>query len=136
MNIIGKWNIRELQTVDDSFTIRWQDINDFLADEAIGEDAKEAVKCSFIFREDGTYVMVMPIPEGTSKEMIESAVAAGEIELIDDSHAAVNPRKWKEENGKLMYESGTDESDTTWNELIVFDDGSIELMPFRLAKAD
>ena len=55
--------------------------------------------------EDGKLYLLMPLPEGISREEVDKAVSAGVITLLDGMMAD-RPMAWEERNGELWYDTG------------------------------
>ena len=86
MDIIGKWNITATMAFNSrTSSLEWRTAAEIMADENAEDHLKESLAYSYIFTEDGKVMVVMPIPEDTTKEEIDAAVAAGEIQLCGDS---------------------------------------------------
>lgn len=86
------------------------------------------------FRDDGFVYTLCPIPAGVSKEQIEEAVKAGQVEVTDDFKYMVKKRnEWKCESESLVFFAGPgEESKVT---IKVIDDNKIEIMGFRYERA-
>ena len=78
--------------------------------------------------------LLMPLPEGVSKEEVDEAVKAGEIKLYDGMMTD-EPKAWEERNGELWLEVGEGMSESGWVKLSD-DDGHLLLMTIRYTKAN
>ncbi|MBR6101869.1 MAG: hypothetical protein IKP95_05540 [Ruminococcus sp.] len=144
MDIIGKWKIAESMRfleVDGKLERVWQKAEDIIADESLDESDKQMLYADIYFVEGGEVQWVLPIPEGASQEEIDAAVAAGEITLFDDKHFVISSNSWKEEDGKLLFNTGIhgtilDEAVNPWDEIKDEGNGMIGIMMYHLAKAD
>lgn len=142
MEIIGKWKIDEVQKY--SFTDAgpkktWQKAADVLADESVDEDEKQMLRADVVFTADGKVQWCIPIPAGVTQEQINEALASGELKMTDDGKMVVEEKAWKEEDGKLLYDTGAKgevmgEEISPWVELREAD-GAIEIMVYRLVRA-
>ena len=84
--------------------------------------------------EDGKLYMLMPLPEGVSKEEVDKAVKAGVIKLYDGMMTD-DPKAWEERNGELWLEVGEGMSEDGWAKLSD-DDGKLLFMTTRYTKVD
>ena len=84
--------------------------------------------------EDGKLYMLMPLPEGVSKEEVDKAVKAGIIKLYDGM-ITDEPKAWEERNGELWLEVGEGMSESGCVK-ISDDDGHLLLMTIRYTKAN
>ena len=78
--------------------------------------------------------MLMPLPEGVSKEEVDEAVKAGEIKLYDGM-ITDEPKAWEERNGELWLEVGEGVSETGWVKLSD-DDGYLLFVNMRYVRAE
>lgn len=141
INLIGKWNIVEsMQFNDEKGCVDWVKVEDLLAQEDVDREIAMLAKSIVLFEEDGNLVFLTPLPEGVSQEEIDEAVAAGEITLRDGMMLTQH-NQWKVENGKNMADTGTEgevlgEKVGPWEELKEIDENTIEIMMYRLRKAE
>ena len=84
--------------------------------------------------EDGKLYMLMPLPEGVSKEEVDKAVEAGFIKLYDGMMTD-DPKVWEERDGALWLEVGEGMSEDGWVKLSD-DDGYLTFMTTRYVKAE
>ena len=84
--------------------------------------------------EDGKLYMLMPLPDGVSKEEVERAVQAGIIKLYDGMMTD-DPKAWEERDGALWMEVGEGMSEDGWAK-ISDDEGYLLIMTTRYAKAE
>ena len=139
MDIIGKWNIAEAKVFNAaSLKLEWLTAADIMADEAIDDYVKQSLGYSYLFTEDGKAQVLMPIPANIPKEQIDAAIASGEVKLFDDSTMVLEEKAWKEEDGKLLFDTGAKgevlgETVSPWVEIKESGNG-IELMTYRLVR--
>jgi hypothetical protein len=140
MEIIGKWNIAEAKVFNAAtMKLEWRTAADIMADEAVDDYVKQSLGYSYLFTEDGKAQVLMPIPANIPKEQIDAAIASGEVKLFDDSTMVLEEKAWKEEDGKLLFDTGAKgevlgETVSPWVEIKESGNG-IELMTYRLVKA-
>jgi len=84
--------------------------------------------------EDGNLYMLMPLPEGVSKEEVEQAVSAGIIKVYDGMMTD-DPKVWEERDGALWLEVGEGMSEDGWVQLSD-DEGYLNFMTTRYVKAE
>lgn len=87
--------------------------------------------------EDGTLKSLVPIPEGVTQEMVDEAVAAGEV-TIEDGLICDKVYQWEERDGVPYYNTGIknleDENpQDEWAKLID-DDGYVSFMMMRFVR--
>ena len=80
-----------------------------------------------------------PIPEDLSQEELDEVVENCEYELYE-GYIKITEYRWKSEDGKNYYDTGIEgealgEEVSSWMEIPVID-GKIEIMTFRIAKAE
>lgn len=137
MDIIGTWKIAEMQ---DILKKDWRTAADIAADPEAPDYLKEGLQYGYRFTADGEMQVLCPIPEGVSKEEIDEALASGELELLDDNTMVLERKAWKEEDGKLLFDSGEKgevfgEAVSPWRELIPVGD-LLEMATYRLKKEE
>ncbi len=131
----GKWIIEEMKAFDEKTeTMVWKTVKDLKATES-DPDILQMLSTVLHFKDDGMIDMLIPVPEGVSKEEIDEAVAAGEIEMVDGL-MLMEQMPWKVEDGKAYYDSGEEgefvgEAISPWHEILETANG-IELMAYRL----
>lgn len=140
MNLIGKWSIAQMMQFDDEKGMVWMDMTDILAKEPDDKDTRIMQKATILIEEDGNMTFLSPIPEGASQEEIDEAVASGDLKLRDGL-MIIGENRWKEENGKIMADTGAEgevlgEKVGPWEEIKVIDGGMIEVMFYRLKRAE
>ena len=139
MNILGKWKITEVQVFSsEGLNLVWRTATDILADEKADDYVKQSLQYKYIFTEDGKALLLYPIPANAPKEEVEKAIASGEFKLYDDNTMILEEKAWKEENGKLYFDSGAKgevlgEAVSPWVEIKETADG-IEVMSYRLVR--
>ncbi len=63
MNIVGKWNIAALMTFNEqSPGLEWRTAEDIMVDENAEDDMNRLLTASYIFKEDGKVLVIMPYP--------------------------------------------------------------------------
>ncbi|MBE6586928.1 MAG: hypothetical protein E7647_00775 [Ruminococcaceae bacterium] len=118
MNYIGLWKFHSIGTVDDSDELVYLAAEEYINSPMpyIDEDDPEAVlgelnerkqmAGSFVeICEDGSFYMLMPLPEGVSREEVDEAVKAGEIALRGGMMTQA-PVAWEERDGEIFAELG------------------------------
>lgn len=118
MNYIGKWRFHSIGVIDESDSLTYMNAEEYLAspmpyidesDEyAVADEVKERkqmIGACVEVCEDGNLYMLMPLPEGVSKEEVDAAVAAGAISLRDGM-ICQRPMRWEERDGKLWFDTG------------------------------
>ena len=90
------------------------------------------------FTAEGKVLWCIPIPAEVTQEQIDAAIASGELSLNEDGLMTLEEKAWKEENGKLMYDTGAKgevlgEEISPWVE-ITEEDGLITVMAYKLKK--
>ena len=106
-------------------------------EEAVADELKERRQMTggqIAVCEDGKLYMLMPLPEGVSKEEVDQAAAAGIIKLYDGMMTD-EPKAWEERDGALWLEIGEGMSEDGWVKLSG-DDGYLTFMTTRYVKAE
>ncbi|MGN0611697.1 MAG: hypothetical protein ACI4JI_07915 [Ruminiclostridium sp.] len=139
MSLVGRWKIVEAIRFNENFEQEWVPVETILADEDLDPQDKSMYSSVMDFTEDGRVLNLVPLPEGVSQEEIDEAVKAGQIELYD-GYMKLTENRWKTEDGKNYYDTGISgealgEEVSSWMEIPVID-GKIEIMTFRIAKAE
>ena len=139
-NLIGKWRVVEIMHFnDETENFEWSKVSDLLAKGDTDPEIAMMANSEAFFEEDGNLVLVSPIPEDVTKEELDEALAAGELELRDGK-MVTGQNHWKVEDGRTMTDTGMEgevlgEEVGPWIDLKEIDDNTIELMTFRLQKA-
>lgn len=118
MDYIGNWVFDSIGMPDDEKGFVYLSGDEYLASPMlyIDETDEEAVQDEMNERkktigmqvkvcEDGKLYLLMPLPEGISREEVDKAVSAGVITLLDGMMAD-RPMAWEERNGELWYDTG------------------------------
>ena len=147
MSYVGKWVFHSIGMVNDSDEVVFLSAEDYLKapmpyidesdEEAVADELKERrnmVGGQIAVCEDGKLYMLMPLPEGVSKEEVDKAVKAGVIKLYDGM-ITDDPKAWEERDGELWLEVGEGMSEDGWVKLSD-DDGKLRFMTTRYTKAD
>ncbi len=136
-NVLGIWKIKASLCYDDDMKQSWRTVEDLLADDSV-ED-KDSYKSVFVFNEDGYLLSAVPTPDDMTKEEVDEMVAAGEVEKFGDRYLVVEKHRWKEEDGKIYYDSGTTgeflgEEVSPWIEIAGTDE-ELEFLMYKLVRA-
>lgn len=147
MSYVGKWVFHSIGMVNDSDEMVFLCAEEYLKapmpyidesdEEAVADERKERrqmIGGQIAVCEDGKLYMLMPLPEGVSKEEVDQAVKAGVIKLYDGMMTD-EPKAWEERDGALWMEVGEDMSEDGWAK-ISDDDGYLTFMTTRYIKAD
>ena len=147
MSYVGKWVFHSIGMVNDSDEMVFLSADDYLQapmpyidesdEEAVADELKERLNMiggQIAVCEDGKLYMLMPLPEGVSKEEVDKAVKAGVIKLYDGMMTD-DPKAWEERNGELWLEVGEGMSEDGWAKLSD-DDGKLLFMTTRYTKVD
>ncbi|MBO5166324.1 MAG: hypothetical protein J6B90_06950 [Lachnospiraceae bacterium] len=122
MGYIGKWKFHSIGTVDDETCERvWLNAEEYINspmpyvdesdEELVADEIKErkrTIGTLLEVCEDGKLYVLMPLPEGVSKEEVDAAVKAGVIK-IRDGMMADEPYEWEERNGEIWVNMGMSE---------------------------
>ena len=147
MSYVGKWVFHSIGMVNDSDEMVFLSAEEYLKapmpyidesdEEAVADELKERLNMiggQIAVCEDGKLYMLMPLPEGVSKEEVDKAVKAGVIKLYDGMMTD-DPKAWEESNGELWLEVGEGMSEDGWAKLSD-DDGKLLFMTTRYTKVD
>ena len=147
MSYVGKWVFHSIGMVNDSDEVEFLSAEEYLKapmpyidesdEEAVADELKERrnmIGGQIAVCDDGKLYMLMPLPEGVSKEEVDKAVEAGVIKLYDGM-ITDDPKAWEERDGELWLEVGEGMSEDGWVKLSD-DDGKLRFMTTRYTKAD
>ena len=147
MSYVGKWVFHSIGMVNDSDEMVFLSAEEYLKapmpyidesdEEAVADELNERRKMiggQIAVCEDGKLYMLMPLPEGVSKEEVDKAVKAGVIKLYDGMMTD-DPKAWEERDGELWLEVGEGMSEDGWVKLSD-DDGKLLFMTTRYTKVD
>ena len=147
MSYVGKWVFHSIGMVNDSDEVVFLSAEEYLKtpmpyidesdEEAVADELKERRKMiggQIAVCEDGKLYMLMPLPEGVSKEEVDKAVKAGVIKLYDGMMTD-DPKAWEERDGELWLEGGEGMSEDGWVKLSD-DDGNLLFMTTRYVRAE
>lgn len=147
MSYVGKWVFHSIGMVNDSDEVVFLSAEEYLKapmpyidesdEEAVADELKERRKMiggQIAVCEDGKLYMLMPLPEGVSKEEVDKAVKAGVIKLYDGMMTD-DPKAWEERDGELWLEVGEGMSEDGWVKLSD-DDGNLHFMTTRYVRAE
>ena len=147
MSYVGKWVFHSIGMVNDSDEAVFLSAEEYLKapmpyidesdEEAVADELKERrnmIGGQIAVCEDGKLYMLMPLPEGVSKEEVDKAVKAGVIKLYDGMMTD-DPKAWEERDGELWLEVGEGMSEDGWVKLSD-DDGNLLFMTTRYVRAE
>ena len=147
MSYVGKWVFHSIGMVNDSDEVVFLSAEEYLKapmpyvdesdEEAVADELKERrnmIGGQIAVCEDGKLYMLMPLPEGVSKEEVDNAVKAGAIKLYDGMMTD-DPKAWEERDGELWLEVGEGMSEDGWVKLSD-DDGNLLFMTTRYVRAE
>ena len=147
MSYVGKWVFHSIGMVNDSDEMVFLSAEEYLKapmpyidesdEEAVADELKERrnmIGGQIAVCEDGKPYMLMPLPEGVSKEEVDKAVKAGVIKLYDGMMTD-DPKAWEERDGELWLEVGEGMSEDGWVKLSD-DDGNLLFMTTRYVRAE
>ena len=152
MSFIGKWVFHSVMTWDDDGNHVYLSAEDYLNSpmpyvdesdpEAVEDEMKERkglVGTVIEAAEDGKLYMLMPLPEGVSKEEVDAAVSAGVITL-HNGMMCQQTMTWEDRDGVIWFDTGIEgevmgEAAETWVRAID-EDGFFSFMNFRFTKAE
>ena len=147
MSYVGKWVFHSIGMVNDSDEVEFLSAEEYLKspmpyidesdEEAVADELKERrnmIGGQIAVCEDGKLYMLMPLPEGVSKEEVDKAVKAGVIKLYDGMMTD-DPKAWEERDGELWLEVGEGMSEDGWVKLSD-DDGNLLFMTTRYVRAE
>ena len=147
MSYVGKWVFHSIGMVNDSDEVVFLSAEEYMKapmpyidesdEEAVADELNERRKMiggQIAVCEDGKLYMLMPLPEGVSKEEVDKAVKAGVIKLYDGMMTD-DPKAWEERDGELWLEVGEGMSEDGWAKLSD-DDGNLLFMTTRYVRAE
>lgn len=147
MSYVGKWVFHSIGAMNENDEMVYMDAEEYLNspmlyidesdEEAVADEMKERrhmIGGQIAVCEDGKLYMLMPLPEGVSKEEVDQAVKAGVIKLYDGMMTD-EPRAWEERDGELWLEVGEGMSEDGWAK-ISDDDGHLLFMTTLYVKAE
>lgn len=152
MNYIGRWKLNSVFTIGEDDEPLYLSTEEYLNspmpyidetdEEAVADEMKERrafVGTVIKICEDGKIYMLVPLPEGVTKEQVDEAVASGEIKVMDGAMYD-KPMTWEERDGELWFDTGIEgevygEKADTWVKPID-KDGFFNFMNYRFIKED
>ena len=147
MRYVGKWVFHSIGMMNDSDEMVYLSAEEYLKapmpyvdesdEEAVADEMKERrqmIGGQIAVCDDGKLYMLMPLPEGVSKEEVDQAVSAGVIKLYDGMMTD-DPKTWEERDGALWLEVGEGMSEDGWVKLSD-EDGYLTFMTTRYVKAE
>lgn len=143
MSYVGKWKFHSIGTVDDNTCERiWLNEEEYINspmpyidetdEEAVADEMKERKKTVGMILdvcEDGKLYVLMPLPDGVSKEEVEKAVNAGVIK-VRDGMMTDDPFVWEERNGELWVDMGMSDEFQQFSD----DDGYLTMVTTRFER--
>lgn len=145
MRYVGKWVFHSIGAVTDSDEMVYLDAEDYLKspmpyidetdEEAVADELRERknmIGMQIEICKDGKLYMLMPLPEGVTKEEVDAAVASGEISMRGGM-VSNGPEKWEERDGVLWYTTALSEDGWTKGS---DEDGFVFFMTVRFVKAE
>lgn len=147
MSYVGKWVFHSIGAVNENDEMVYMGAEDYLNspmpyvdetdEEAVADELNERrqmIGGQIAVSEDGKLYMLMPLPEGVSKEEVDQAVESGIIKLYDGMMTD-EPKAWEERDGELWLDVGEGMSEDGWVK-ISDDDGFLIFFTTRYVKAD
>ena len=147
MSYVGKWAFHSIGTINENDEMVYMNAEEYLNspmpyidesdEEAVADERKERrqmIDGKIAVCEGGKLYMLMPLPEGVSKEEVDQAVKAGVIKLYDGMMTD-DPKAWEERDGALWLEVGEGMSEDGWVKLSD-DDGYLNFMTTRYVKEE
>ena len=145
MSYVGKWVFHSIGMINENDEMVYLSGEEYLKapippyvdesdEEAVADEMKErhqTVGGKIAVCEDGNLYMLMPLPDGVSKEEVDEAVKAGHIKLYDGM-ITDEPKKWEERDGELWLEVGEGMSEDGWVKLS--EDGLLAFITTRYEK--
>ena len=145
MRYVGKWVFHSIGMMNENDEMVYLSGEEYLKapippyvdesdEEAVADEMKErhqTVGGKIAVCEDGNLYMLMPLPDGVSKEEVDEAVKAGHIKLYDGM-ITDEPKKWEERDGELWLEVGEGMSEDGWVKLS--EDGLLAFITTRYEK--
>ena len=146
MSYVGKWVFHSIGVLNDSDEMVYLGAEEYLNapmpyvdesdEDAVADEMRErrqTIGGQIAVCENGKLYMLMPLPEGVSKEEVDKAVKAGVIKLYDGMMTD-EPKAWKEQDGALWMEVGYNISEDGWEKLSD-DDDYLTFVTTRYVKA-
>ena len=138
IDIVGSWRIKEVQLMDSDLNVSWRTVDDILADDSVEESDKRIYRGRAIFKDNGELCMACPLPDGVTKADIAEELESGEVEMCGESEIIYEKFPWKEEGGKILFDSGAEGEVlgvkvSPWVEITECD-GGICLFMYKLVK--
>ena len=140
MNVLGTWKIAAVYTFDADFNKELKPVGEVLDAPETDDDMRMMLTAEYEFCDDGSLLVKALLPENISREEIDEAVEAGEITLCGDDRFMIESYEWKEEDGKILFDSGIEgeafgEKTSPWEEIEQLEDGTLQFFIYRLQKA-
>ena len=145
MSYIGKWIFNSIGVIMDSDEMVYLNSENYLKapmpyvdetdEEAVADELRERktmIGMQIEICKDGKLYMLMPLPEGVTKEEVDAAVASGEISMRGGM-VSNGPESWEERDGVLWYTTALSEDGWTKGS---DEDGFVFFMTVRFVKAE
>ncbi|MBE6570144.1 MAG: hypothetical protein E7658_08025 [Ruminococcaceae bacterium] len=128
MDYIGRWKFHSIGVLNEKDEFEYLDAQAYLEspmpyvdetdEEAVADELRERQKMirgEIAVCEGGKMYMLLPLPDGVSREEVDRAVQAGHIKLYDGMMTD-DPMTWEERDGELWFAVSPDmsEEDSRW----------------------
>ena len=123
MDIVGLWDICEVNAFDSDFNQVWRSVKDLEEDPEVPPMQKIMAKQRFMFEPDGRFLQLLP--KGSSP--------SDGFESYDDAHVISHVGHWKSEGGKIFVGSEQN-GEQLWSEAVPVGDGFETLDFFRIIR--
>ncbi len=144
MKYVGIWNFDSIRTMNESDEFVYLNAEEYLKspmpyidesdEEAVADEIKERkqiIGSKIEICEDGSLYMLIPLPEGVTKEEVDEAVSSGGI-VLRRGMISGGQMGWEERDGEFWYSTGMGEDDWTKGS----EDGYLNVMLSRYTKAE
>ena len=141
MDVIGLWKIKTAKQFDAAaMELVEKNVEDILADTELSENDKRMLHSLFLFTEDGWVKTMIAIPENMDRSELDEMLSTGEVELYGDDMLVIEKKRWKQEDGKVKFDSGVKgetfgEKVDPWLEIKETADG-IQFFTYGLVRAE
>ncbi len=141
MDMKGLWKITHMLYIGDDGKTKWETMEEFQKRNAEDPDAALFASMTLVFGEDGSVLQTVPLPEDLTEDEIREMVDSGEIELYGEDRAVLEKRRWKEEGGKALYDTGVEgtvgeTAVSPWIEILPLEGGGVEIQSMRLCRVE
>ena len=138
-NLIGDWKVKKVLSFGDD-GMKYIPVEEAI--EKDPENSQMAANMILRFADDGKYYTMCAIPEGADIEEVREHVSKNGGAIIDDRYFADKPKKWKEIDGVVKYDSGEhgtifDQPVDPWKEFSFDEEGLLTFMAmFKFEKVE